>query len=280
MAKARTHEEAGIRKHVSEAVYQGDVLADKALQKCSPAAKGAWIWTWFQLSREGSYCETSTFAEWGRMWGCSAAAAKRIIEELEKTKPCNVTIRNGQVTLLSRRLRRKVKGRENARIRVQRHREKQACNADVTGEKCSPSFSSSFSSSGVNPPAPLAGSDATPAEGGGGCGSLCGLKTKGGENGHDNNGEFSWDEGGLMKFVLGKADRLWVPELRKRTKAMLRHPPDRMLAAILDARSGPKRPGSVDEAMREIFGRLKKDSPPGITDVNWENAKAALRGRT
>lgn len=74
---------------------------------------------------EGSY------EELGWLIGCAPEIVARCCIELQRTKTADVTLGNGNVTLISRRLRRELNIRKQTRSRVQRHRNAE-CNADVT----------------------------------------------------------------------------------------------------------------------------------------------------
>lgn len=71
---------------------------------------------------------TGSYEELARLVGCESAEVARCVAELKRTNTADVTLGNGFVTLVSRRLKRELSDREKTRLRVQRHR----CNADVT----------------------------------------------------------------------------------------------------------------------------------------------------
>jgi hypothetical protein len=75
-----------------------------------------------------TYQVEGTYEEMARLLGCETATVSRCCIELQRTKTADVTLGNGSVTVVSRRLKRELSGREQTRLRVQRHR----CNADVT----------------------------------------------------------------------------------------------------------------------------------------------------
>jgi hypothetical protein len=96
--------------------------------------RGAWIsiidHLWFSEPRGRS---THSFDQWARVLGSDEETAKRIIDYLlhNKIADCNVEC-NGNVTVVSRRIEREEKDRENTKLRVDRFRKKSSCNADVT----------------------------------------------------------------------------------------------------------------------------------------------------
>ena len=65
---------------------------------------------------------------WARIMRCSPQEAQKIIAELEQENICNVQRKDGKVTLVSRRLSKQYKEKENNRLRKQRQR----ANAAVT----------------------------------------------------------------------------------------------------------------------------------------------------
>lgn len=71
---------------------------------------------------EGSYEEI------GWLIGCPPEVVARCVIELQRTKTADVTLGNGFVTVLSRRMKRELNDREQTRLRVQKSRR----NADVT----------------------------------------------------------------------------------------------------------------------------------------------------
>lgn len=76
---------------------------------------------------EGSY------EELGWLIGCAPEIVARCAIELQRTKTADVTLGNGNVTLVSRRLKRELNIRQQTRSRVQKHRNAE-CNADVTAQ--------------------------------------------------------------------------------------------------------------------------------------------------
>lgn len=268
-SKARSQADAGIEKQVIEAVYPADILADPAFMKSSLEAKGAWficlLHIWREKPETGQV--SGTFTELGRLWGCDAQTAEQLIDELKNNKVCNVTKRHRFVTLVSRRVARRVKAKKEAAKRQKLSRENrvsQECHNDKGVLKGGPSFSSSFSSSRVKtPPTPLLEKSGVTAP----------KKTTLGDG---SVGEFDWRTPGLWKLVVGQAPKAWQPGLRRRGKGLKKYTPDRVLAVILDVRHGNEQPGDADEAMGWIFLRLKNGSAP--SDGNWENAKLMLRG--
>jgi len=114
--------------------YPADYLLDTQL--LSPAARGVWMDLICHLWRaEPRGVMTLSREHWSRLLRCSVKEFAHCLDELTVHGICNaVTLANGDVTLLSRRLVRDEKRRRGAAMRVSRHRKKQGCNAPVTGE--------------------------------------------------------------------------------------------------------------------------------------------------
>jgi hypothetical protein len=142
----KSNKEKGIERRVSVPVYSKDILSEYGLITASLEIRGAWAWCLFTMWENGRYSVHGTFDEMGRLWGCSPDEASRIAAEIGERNIADVTISNGQVTLVSRRLKRQEKEREQAAKR-QRDKRNRDRNAPVTEEKGVPSSSSSSSSS-------------------------------------------------------------------------------------------------------------------------------------
>lgn len=122
--------------------FYADWLRDT--RALSVAAKGAWIdticYAWGSPRRGEIVGTEDSFA---RMWGCSTREAHTIIIELTTHAICEcVTDDHGNVTLMSRRIVREEKQREQARKRKERERSRQchadgidACHGSVTAQK-------------------------------------------------------------------------------------------------------------------------------------------------
>lgn len=113
--------------------YFTDWAGDLSLQSCSLGARGAWMETLCKMWHDGSCCMTGTPAAWAIRWRCDTVSAERYIAEMEAHGACRVS-RNGEsVTLMSRRLEREAKARENSRLRVRKHRGNAPVTPNVTG---------------------------------------------------------------------------------------------------------------------------------------------------
>lgn len=101
---------------------------DSTLRRCSLETRGFWIEALCVMHESDTYQLEGSLAELARLLGCDSAEVMRCAVELQRTKTADVTLGNGSVTLVSRRLKRELSDREQTRLRVQKYR----CNADVT----------------------------------------------------------------------------------------------------------------------------------------------------
>lgn len=109
--------------------FATDWLNDPLVSMCEPATRGIlidWICNMHLLNRCGQI--TGTRDQLARPGRCTAAQVESALQDLIKTKAADVTVRNGAVTVVSRRMKREEKARKQTLIRVQRHR----TNGDVT----------------------------------------------------------------------------------------------------------------------------------------------------
>jgi len=134
--------------------YPGDWTRDT--RRLSPGAKGAWIDILCDMHWSESRGELSlSVVAFARMIGAAKDEARDIIYELKDADICdvefcedfdNVTDRNANVTLKSRRMVREEKAKKSNRSRVENFRRKKS-NSPVTVCNTLPSSSSSSSSS-------------------------------------------------------------------------------------------------------------------------------------
>jgi uncharacterized protein YdaU (DUF1376 family) len=114
-------------------MYPADFMRDT--RALSLAAKGGWIDVLCVLhssSTRGTM--TLPVVGWARVMGATVDQAAAVITELDGMRIADVDrASNGDVTLSSRRMLRDYITREQTRLRVQRHREKEACNATGNG---------------------------------------------------------------------------------------------------------------------------------------------------
>ena len=124
--------------------YVKDWLCDPQLRQSSAKTRGMWIdflcYMWEAPSR-GEL--TGTKESLGKMIGAMNGEMDSFLADAMTYAFCDISVTdNGIVQIRNRRMWREEKDRNNNKIRQQRHREKMACNADITP----PSSSSSSSS--------------------------------------------------------------------------------------------------------------------------------------
>ena len=101
---------------------------DTDLRECSLETRGFWLEVLCVMYEKNDYQVTTTIDRWARLIGCTTNEVTRCFRELSDTKTADVTFGNGEVTVLSRRLKRELTSKESNRLRVQKHRG----NANVT----------------------------------------------------------------------------------------------------------------------------------------------------
>jgi hypothetical protein len=95
---------------------------DSALRRCSVETRGFWLEVLCIMHETDEPVLTGSFEELARLIGCESSDVVRCVNELKRTGTADVTLGNGFVTLMSRRLKRELSDREQTRLRVQRHR--------------------------------------------------------------------------------------------------------------------------------------------------------------
>ncbi len=95
---------------------------DSSLRRCSLETRGFWLECLCVMQEMDTFEVHGTLTELARLLGCESNDVARCAAELKETKTANVTLGNGTVTLLSRRLKRELTIKEQTRLRVQRHR--------------------------------------------------------------------------------------------------------------------------------------------------------------
>lgn len=137
--------------------YTGDWLKDPDLSKCSPGTRGIWIDGICAMHEDGRRGVLSgTPEQLARICRCSPDEIETAANELKATNAATVTIRNGVVTLVNRRMQREEKVREMTRKRVSRHRARKtpednsgACNENVMLLSSSSSSASAKTQDGI-----------------------------------------------------------------------------------------------------------------------------------
>lgn len=117
----------------------GDWLKDTALSKCTTATRGVWI---DALCHMHENCRSGVISgtrdQLCRTLRCTIAELTAALAEIEANQVGDVTDSNGLVTLSNRRMKREAKLRSQTKLRVTRHREREACNARIPAGNISP----------------------------------------------------------------------------------------------------------------------------------------------
>jgi hypothetical protein len=100
---------------------------DSALRRCSLETRAFWLEVICVMHETGDHKVTGSYEELGWLIGCSEAIVAKCCVELARANAADVTLGNGCVTLMSRRLKRELSTKERNRLRVAKSR----CNADV-----------------------------------------------------------------------------------------------------------------------------------------------------
>jgi hypothetical protein len=111
-------------------------MGDTELSKCTPATRGVWIdliCAMHQSGRSGELCGTTD--QIARLARCSTAELTLALTELQTTGTADVTLRNNNVTVINRLMKREAKDRQGTALRVQKHRSNAKCNDNETGKK-------------------------------------------------------------------------------------------------------------------------------------------------
>lgn len=116
--------------------FTGDWLKDPNVTMLSPAARGVWIdllCAMHEAGRLGELCGTTD--QLARIARCSTAELIQALTDIQTTAVADVTIRNNNVTVVNRRMKREYKKRVDSRLRVEKHRRNADCNAPETVQK-------------------------------------------------------------------------------------------------------------------------------------------------
>lgn len=125
--------------------YPGDWLRDPHLGMCRPETRGIWMDLLCAMHENGERGElTGTVQMLAQLARCTSAQMRRALDDLSGTKAGHVTQTGENVTVISRRMYREHKDRENNRLRKQRQR------SPGNVPKMSRSYSSSSSSSSIS----------------------------------------------------------------------------------------------------------------------------------
>jgi hypothetical protein len=102
--------------------------SDPELSVCSLGARGFWLEIISAMHSQDVHMITGSYEKLARLARCESSEVAKYVVELKEANAANVTLGNGTVTLVSRRLKRAVTDRKKTRLRVAKHR----CNDDVT----------------------------------------------------------------------------------------------------------------------------------------------------
>lgn len=115
--------------------FTGDWMKDPALSRCSPATRGVWmdlLCAMHESDRSGVI--TGTREQIARLGRCSAVELDQAIADLQATRAADVTVRDGIVTLVNRRMRKEANSRNGSRLRMQRMRGNEPVTPPVTAD--------------------------------------------------------------------------------------------------------------------------------------------------
>lgn len=96
--------------------------SDPELSGCSLAARGLWLEILCLLYAQDDYTLTASYEKLGRMARCDSAEVARLVIELKDNKVADVTLGHGEVTVMSRRLKKLLKARKDATERKRKER--------------------------------------------------------------------------------------------------------------------------------------------------------------
>ena len=116
--------------------FPSDWIKDPTLSICSPQTRGIWIDMICAMHESDRSGEISySYQQLSRLCRCSIDEIESAVNELLESKTADVTIDNGNVTLINRRMKREYKERVSSRQRQRTHRRKKQNNNHVTLQK-------------------------------------------------------------------------------------------------------------------------------------------------
>lgn len=105
--------------------YPGDWFKDRAVAMCRPATRGIWVDLLLSMwTDDRSGIVVGTVAQLASLARCSVEEMGAAIDDLSDTKTATVTVRDGKVTVINRRMRREYETRKNAAKRQRKARER------------------------------------------------------------------------------------------------------------------------------------------------------------
>ena len=103
--------------------YTGDWFKDLHARSITLAAKGFWRDVLDYMHAEDTYKLSKTWAQFGRLCGCTPAEAEAATRELLDARVCDVRVyASGRACIVSRRRKREHDGRKSSRDRQKRSR--------------------------------------------------------------------------------------------------------------------------------------------------------------
>jgi hypothetical protein len=108
---------------------------DPALRKLSRESRSLWLDVLCDMCEARTYFVKGTSEDLANSLGISAPEFEKFVADLKRTCTGDVRLRNGIVTIVSRRFQREYKERESTRLRVAKLRGHDAGNGDVTPVK-------------------------------------------------------------------------------------------------------------------------------------------------
>ncbi|HYK88837.1 MAG TPA: hypothetical protein VE398_08710 [Acidobacteriota bacterium] len=127
-------------KHFFMQYVPGDWLSDAQVSQCRPATRGIW-WDAISVMHGIDRCGqlSGTVEALARVCRCRVDEMRAAVDDLRSTGAADVTVSNGIVTLVNRRMRREYENRQAVKNRVDRHRRNKkqrecnaVCNASAT----------------------------------------------------------------------------------------------------------------------------------------------------
>lgn len=96
--------------------------SDPDLSGCSLAARGLWLEMLCYLYAQDQHTLTASYEKLGRMARCDSSEVAKLILELKHNNVADVTLGHGDVTVMSRRLEKLLKARNQATLRKRKER--------------------------------------------------------------------------------------------------------------------------------------------------------------
>ncbi len=113
-----------------------DHLADEKLSRCDHASRSIWLEFVFAMHLDDRCGLISgTRPELARIGRCTEIELAHALDQLHRYGAADVMERDGNVTLVNRRMRKEWKKRNQNRLRVKKHRDSESVTPDVTQKK-------------------------------------------------------------------------------------------------------------------------------------------------